>query len=130
MMAWHQKQNMQEHLAAIQRIIDGLSREDWEQIAHASAPIESSPQMQQMCEHMGAGAEGFTEMALDFHHRADAIGEAARARDPQAVLRATSSTLEACTSCHDQYRQDVIDAQTWKSRIGQMHDPMMGHGGR
>jgi len=129
MMAWHQKKNMQEHLEAIERIVDGLAQEDWEAIGLASARIESSPQMQQMCEHMGAGAEGFTELALDFHHRADAIGEAARARDAQAVLRATSNTLQACTTCHATYRQEVVDAETWMVRTGQAHDPAMTHGG-
>jgi hypothetical protein len=129
MMAWHQKQNMQQHLEAIQGIVDGLAQEDWEAIGLASAPIESSPQMQQMCEHMGAGAEGFTELALDFHHRADAIGEAARARDAQAVLRATSNTLQACTGCHAKFRQEVVDPETWMARTGQAHDPAMMHGG-
>jgi len=128
MMAWHQKQNMQDHLVAIERIIDALAREDWEAIGLASARIESSPQMQQMCEHMGAGADGFTEMALDFHRRADAIGEAADARDAQAVLRATSNTLQACTSCHSTYRQEIVDAETWTARTGQTHDPSMMHG--
>ena len=90
MMAWHQKQSMMEHLVAIQRITDALAREDWDEVANAAALIESSPQMQQMCQHMGAGAVGFTEMALDFHHRADAIGEAARANDGAAVLRVTA----------------------------------------
>jgi len=118
-MAWHQKQNMQEHLVAIQRITDGLAREDWEGIADASTLIESSPQMQQMCEHMGAGAEGFTELALEFHRRADAIGVAARARDAQAVLQATSHTLDACTTCHARYRQEVVDTETWTQRTGQ-----------
>lgn len=129
MMAWHQKENMQEHLVAIQRITDGLAREDWEEIARASALIESSPQMQQMCQHMGAGAEGFTELALDFHRRADAIGVAARAHDGPGVLRATSHALEACTSCHAAYRQDVVDAATWEARTGSAHDPAMMHGG-
>jgi hypothetical protein len=49
MMAWHQKQNMMEHLGAIQRITDGLAREDWEEVARASAPLETSPQMQAGC---------------------------------------------------------------------------------
>lgn len=128
MMAWHQKQNMQAHLAAIQRILDALAHEDWDAIGRAAAPIESSPQMQQMCEHMGAGAEGFTELALDFHRRADAIGEAARAHDARAVLQATSNTLQACTSCHATYRQEVVDAETWMARTGQAHDPTMMHG--
>src|SRR5690606_2243261 len=114
MMAWHQKQNMQEHLLAIQRITDGLAREDWEEVAAGAALIETSPQMQQMCQHMGAGAEGFTELALDFHRRADAIGEAARAHDGPAVLRETSNTLQACNGCHAAFRQDVVDAETWE----------------
>lgn len=128
MMAWHQKQNMMAHLVVIQRITDALAREDWEGVAAASALIASSPQMQQTCEHMGAGADGFTERALDFHRRADAIGVAARAKDGTAVLQATSHTLEACTSCHATYRQEVVDAATWQARTGATHDPAM-HGG-
>jgi hypothetical protein len=122
MMAWHQKQNMMEHLVVIQRITEGLAREDWEEIARASVLIESSPQMEQMCQHMGAGAEGFTEMALDFHRRADAIGVAARAQDGPAVLLATSNTLQACTGCHAAFRQEVVDAATWQERTGSVHD--------
>ena len=129
MMAWHQKQNMMEHLVAIQRITDGLAREDWDAIAEASALIESSPQMQQMCEHMGAGADGFTELALEFHARADTIGVAAKAHDGPAVLAATSSTLQACTSCHTTYRQEVVDPATWEARTGSAHDPAAMHGG-
>lgn len=128
MMAWHQKQSMMEHLVAIQRITDALARQDWEGVAAGSALIETSPQMQQMCEHMGAGADGFTELALDFHRRADAIGAAARAQDATAVLQATSNTLEACTSCHATYKQDVVDAAAWQRRTGSAHDPAMMHG--
>src|SRR5690554_245252 len=128
MMAWHQKQNMMEHLVAIQRITDALARQDWEGVAAGSALIESSPQMQQMCEHMGAGADGFTELALDFHRRADAIGAAARAQDGTAVLLATANTLESCTSCHATYKQDVVDAATWQIRTGSAHNPTMMHG--
>ncbi len=123
MMAWHQKQNMMAHLVAIQGIVDGVAREDWEAIAKASSAIESSPQMQQMCEHMGAGADGFTELALEFHRRADGIGAAAREQDAAAVLRATASTLDACTGCHATYRQDVVDAATYKARTGSSHTP-------
>lgn len=128
MMAWHQKQNMMEHLVAIQRITEGLAREDWDAIARAAALIESSPQMQRMCQHMGAGAEGFTEMALDFHRRADAIGVAARAQDGTAVLRATSDTLQSCTACHATYRQEVVSAAEWQRRTGETHTPTR-HGG-
>jgi len=124
MMAWHQKQNMQQHLVAIQRITEALSREDWEAVSAASSMIALSPQMQMQCEHMGAGAEGFTETALDFHRRADAIDKAAKDKDVTAVLAATAHTLDACTSCHATYRQDVMDADTWEARTGSVLDHM------
>ena len=128
MMAWHQKQKMMEHLVAIQRITGGLAQEDWGEVASAAAFIETSPQMRQMCQHMGAGTAGFTEMALGFHRRADAIGEAACAHDGPAVLRATSNTLQACTGCHAVFRQEVVDATTWQERTGSAHDPAKSHG--
>jgi hypothetical protein len=118
MMAWHQKQQMQDHLKAVQRIVDGAARGDWEAVAAAGAQIGSSPEMQQTCERMGAGAPGFTELALEFHRRADAIGEAAKTHDTAAVLRATSYALQACTECHGKYRQDVVDAQGFQDRTG------------
>jgi len=118
MMAWHQKQNMQEHLVAIQHITEALSREDWEAVSSASATLGLSPQMQTQCEHMGAGADGFTEAGLDFHRRAEAIGEAAEDKDVAAVLSATAHTLEACTSCHSKYRQEVVDSDAWEARAG------------
>lgn len=118
MMAWHQKQNMQAHLVAIEGITASLAEEDWEGVKAAAAAIESSPQMAMQCEHMGAGAEGFTAMALDFHQRADGIALAAAEKDQKKVLQATAYTLQACTGCHAQYRQDVVDSQTWSARTG------------
>jgi hypothetical protein len=77
---------------------------------------------------MGAGAEGFTELALEFHKRADKIGEAAKTKDTKEVLRATTHTLEACTSCHAAYKQDIVDAATWTQLTGSAHQPSMHHG--
>ncbi len=128
MMAWHQMQNMQEHLVAIERITDGLAREDWIQIAEGAALIESSPEMQKMCQHMGTGASGFTELGLDFHRCADDISVAARAHDGPGVLRATANTLRACTTCHASYRQDVVDFETWQARTGSDHNVKSLHG--
>ncbi len=116
MMAWHQKQNMMAHLVAVQQIVEAVAHEDWAAVARASAPLESTPDMRQTCQHMGAGAAGFTDLALDFHDRADAIGVAARARDRARVLSATSETLKACTNCHATFRQEVVDDATWRAR--------------
>jgi hypothetical protein len=127
MMAWHQKQNMQAHLVAIQGVTSGLATEDWNAIVEAVAPIGLSPQKQMQCEHMGSGADGFTELALDFHRRADTIAEAAARKDAKAVLTATANTLDACTSCHATFRQDVVDAVTWAERTGGAHSPGGSH---
>ena len=122
MMAWHQKQNMMGHLEAIQKITKALSTEDWDGIAKATEAIAISPEMKMQCEHMGKGAAGFTDQALEFHHRADAITEAAKKKDTTGVLKATAHTLEACTGCHATFRQDVVDAATWEARTGSTLD--------
>jgi len=114
MMAEHQKQNMREHLAAVQGIVAAIARDDMDAVAKAAAPIGYSEAMGQMCEHMGAAAPGFTAMALNFHHTADTIGEAARRGDRAGVLSALDRTLQTCVTCHGGYRQEVVDEATWK----------------
>ena len=80
-MAEHQLENMRDHLATIQKIMDALSQGDFPAVARASARIGYNEQMGQMCERMGAGAPGFNEMGLAFHRTADTIGVAARQND-------------------------------------------------
>jgi hypothetical protein len=113
MMANHQKQNMRDHLLAVQEIILAVGREDFASIESATKRIGFSPEMGQMCTHMGAGARGFTEQALAFHHTADSIGAAARQHDRGAVMTALGATLQACTGCHETFRQRVVDEATW-----------------
>lgn len=113
MMADHQKQNMRDHLAAIQEIVGALATRDFAAVRQSASRIGSSPQAEQMCNHMGAGANGFTEKGLHFHRTADRIIESAQAEDLDATLLAVSETLEACNSCHATFRQDVVDEATW-----------------
>jgi uncharacterized damage-inducible protein DinB len=113
MMANHQKQNMRDHLLAVQEIITALATEDFAAIEKSAGRIGFSEQMGQMCTHMGSGAPGFTEQALAFHHTADRIGEAARKHDKQQVTAELSATLETCTTCHAAWKQQVVDEPTW-----------------
>jgi len=113
MMANHQKQNMRDHLLAVQQIVAALAANDFAAVEKAAGRIGFSEQMGQMCTHMGAGAPGFTQTALDFHHTADGIAASARGRDREAVLRALSATLQTCTSCHATWRQHVVDDAEW-----------------
>jgi cytochrome c556 len=117
MMAEHQKQNMREHLAAVQAIVAAVGHDDMEGVRKGAARIGYSEAMGQMCDHMGAAAPGFTTMALAFHHTADTIGEAARRGDRAGVLTALDQTLQACVGCHATYRQEVVDEETWKRLI-------------
>jgi hypothetical protein len=109
LMAHHQKQNMRDHLRAVQEIVAALAAEDFAAIEKSAGRIGSSEQMGQMCTHMGQGAPGFAEQALEFHRTADTIGAAARSRDGGAVLRALTATIATCTGCHDVFKQQVVD---------------------
>jgi cytochrome c556 len=109
MMANHQKQSMRDHLTVVQEVVSATATRDFAKVAHAAQRMGYSEAMGQMCEHMGAGAPGFSEQALAFHHSADRIVDAARREDSVAVLGALSQTLAACTACHASYKQKLVD---------------------
>jgi cytochrome c556 len=108
MMAQHQKQNMREHLEAVQEVVAAAAVNDFGKVAGAAKRMGFSESMGRMCEHMGAAAPGFTEQALAFHHTADEISVAAKSQDGAAVLAALSKTLQACTRCHATYKQQLV----------------------
>jgi hypothetical protein len=112
-MAVHQKQNMRDHLLVVQEVTTALTRGDFDAAGRAAQRIASSARMTQTCEHMGSHAPGFTELALDFHRTADALVAATRERDREHVLAALGHTLNACTSCHASYKQQIVDETTW-----------------
>lgn len=129
MMANHQRQNMREHLVAVQEIVAAAATDDFEGVEEAATKIGSSPQMKQMCNHMGAGADGFTERALGFHETADGIIEAAKQKDKKGVMTSLEKTLQTCTSCHAEYKQRVVSPGEWNEITG-MGAPGEGmHGG-
>jgi hypothetical protein len=125
MMANHQKQNMRDHLVAVQEIVAALATDDFVAVERAAGRIGFSDQMGQMCSHMGAGAPGFTEQALNFHHTADRIGAAARDRDRDRVLAALGNTLQTCTACHATWKQQVVDEAAWSRHAAS--PPPTGH---
>ena len=109
---------MRDHLAAVQEIVAGLSTEDWPAVEGAAGRLGSSPQSTMMCEHMGAGAPGFTERGLAFHATADGISAAATGKDKGAVLSALGETLAACTACHEGYRQEILTDAEYAEATG------------
>lgn len=113
-MAQHQKENMRDHLQAVQEIVEALGQRDFSGVERAASRIGYSEAMGRTCTHMGAGAPGFTEQALHFHHTADTIGAAAKSADDGAVLRALGATLHACNGCHAGFKQRIVDDATWQ----------------
>jgi hypothetical protein len=118
MMAQHQKQNMRDHLVAVQQIVAAVARSDFAAVELAARRIGTSESMQRMCTHMGAGAPGFTEQALAFHEHADGIAAAALDQARDRVLAELSTTLTACTACHAAWKQQVVDESTWQRLTG------------
>jgi hypothetical protein len=114
MMANHQKEQMRDHLLAVQEIVLALASDDFAAVERAAGRIGFSDETGQMCTHMGAAAPGFSEQALAFHHTADRIAIAARERDPVRVLGELGATLETCTSCHSTWKQQVVDEASWE----------------
>jgi hypothetical protein len=114
MMADHQKQNMRDHLLVVQEIVAALATDDYAAIERATGRIGFSEPVGQMCTHMGEAAPGFADRALGFHHAADRIASAARDRDRVRVLTELGATLETCTSCHADWKQQVVDEARWR----------------
>jgi hypothetical protein len=112
-MAAHQREQMRDHLVVVQEITAALARDDLDAAAASAARMGTSDSMTAMCTHMGSGAPGFTERALEMHRGADAIAAAAREGDRTGSLRALSETLATCTSCRATYRQELVDHARW-----------------
>jgi len=125
MMATHQKQNMRDHLLAVQEVVTALAGDDFAAVERAARRLGFSEPMARMCTHMGAAAPGFTERALAFHRTADTIGVAARRHDHSAVVQALGTTLSSCTDCHAAFKQQLVDEATWNELAGAASSP--GH---
>ncbi|MDO9182248.1 MAG: hypothetical protein Q7U04_07555 [Bacteriovorax sp.] len=114
MMAEHQKQNMRGHLEAIRDLTEAFISKNFKQIEDAGKRLGTSPEMNMMCDHMGRGAPGFTEMALRMHSEADKITDAGQKKNLKAAMVATNRTLQHCTACHAVYKQEIISEVDWK----------------
>jgi cytochrome c556 len=126
MMAAHQKQEMRDHLRVIQEVTAALAKDDFAAVAASAARIGWTEQQAAMCKHMGAGAPGFADLGERFHHPPDGIASAARAHDRAGVLAALGATLDTCVTCHQTYRQEIVDADAFAKLGGSGGCPMMG----
>jgi len=117
-MALHMRKDMRDHLAVVQEVTSALAADDFAAAALATERIANVPGRSQQCEHMGAGAEGFTPLALGLHAAGDKLLAATRAEDRAASLGALSTLLQSCTGCHATYRQEVVSVAEYEQRSG------------
>ena len=118
MMANHQKASMRDHLEAVEALVLALAQDDMKAVAKHGRRLGTDPKMTAMCNHMGAGAPGFTEHGLQFHRTADGLQKAADAGDKKAVLKTLGATLAQCNSCHRTYRQELVDMAGFQKASG------------
>jgi len=100
----HQLANMRSHLEAMQAI-SGLMADgkfdEASQIAHAKLGL--TEEMKTMCAMFEN--ESFRSIGMAFHKSGDALGDALKAKDTEASLRAMGATLAYCVQCHATFRQ-------------------------
>lgn len=98
----HQKQNMREHLRAVQQVTALMAHEEWDQAAGvAHAQLGLTDEMRRMCSMFGPE---FMAMGLEFHESGDRLGEALKTKDRHKAQAALAETLEKCVVCHDTFK--------------------------
>lgn len=107
-MSQHQLSNMRDHLEAIQEAVSAMATKNFDQMKKASKKLASSPEMTQMCEHMGKGTPGYTEMGLALHKSGDELVHAAEKKNYDLFVKKLGATLQTCTACHAAFKQEVV----------------------
>lgn len=97
---------MRELASGVQGVALSLATADWEAIEETSANMRASYIMEQKLtpaqadELQKALPARFRQLDADFHQRAERLGAAAAARDPELVAFHYSRLLESCARCH------------------------------
>lgn len=100
---------MREITAGVQRIALSVATADWKAIQETSAKIRASYIMEKKLTPAQAQElervlpEQFKRLDAEFHQRAEKLGTAAAAHDPELVAFQYSRLVESCAQCHSAY---------------------------
>lgn len=103
---------MREISGGVQGLALSLATADWQSIQETSTKIRASYILEkqltpaQLGELVKALPEQFKHLDAEFHQRAERIGAAAAARDPELVVFHYSRLLESCANCHSLYASE------------------------
>ncbi len=102
----HLLQNMRNHLEVINRLLDMLGRESWDEAAFLA---ESELGMSSLDKHGAKHIAGFypdpmQAIGTDMHRAASRFARTVSEGDLLAATRALGEVTNACTRCHAAYR--------------------------
>lgn len=94
----------------MQRITDGISREDWELVEKTAPLIADHPQpplaeKMRIMRFIGTGMGKFKAYDGETHDQAQALGRAAGAGDGPGVILAFQKLQTSCYACHSEFRK-------------------------
>jgi len=97
----------------LQVITDGISREDWKQVAKTAPLIADHPQPPwrekvRILSFIGTEARTFKGYDQQTHDAAQAMREAAERKDGPAVIAAFANVQTSCLACHEAFRDPFL----------------------
>lgn len=98
---------------SMQTVTGGISAEDW-QLIEKTAPLIADHPQPSMAEKlrimafMGTDMGKFKNYDGEVHKAAESLGQAAKAKDGQAVIAAFQTVQTACYGCHRDFRQQFL----------------------
>jgi cytochrome c556 len=110
------RSEMGEIAGGVQGIALSLAIADWKSIQETSKKIRASYIMEKQLTAAQAGEleqvlpKHFKQLDSEFHQRAEKLGEAAAAHDPELVAFHYSRLIESCALCHAAYAKSRFPA--------------------
>ena len=94
----------------MQRVVDGVAREDWYQVTDAAQKIAHHPappksEKKRIKAFMGANMAQFKAKDMKTHHAASELYKAALSEDGNKIIAAFAELQSSCLSCHQAYRE-------------------------
>lgn len=98
----------------MQLITDGISREDWDLVRKTAALIADHPQpplteKMRIVSFVGTDMGKFKAFDGETHDQAQAVAQAAQAKDGQGAILAYQKLQTSCYNCHSAFRKPFVE---------------------
>lgn len=98
----------------MQSITDGISRGDWERVERTAPLIADHPQppfseKMRILGFVGTNMAKFKAYDGETHDQAQAVGQAAKAKDGPGVILAFQKLQTSCHTCHSEFRKPFVE---------------------